>query len=60
MTKTGKIKTLPIVPAGRRIGSILREVAALLRESFKPSAGRFLPFEVYPSSFRPPMKKSVR
>jgi hypothetical protein len=44
----------------RTIRSVLREVLQLLREAFTPAAGRFLPFEGYPSRFRPPMKKSER
>jgi hypothetical protein len=47
-------------PTARRFRTVLRELLSLLRESFAPKAGRFLPFDVYPTQFRPPMKKSVR
>ena len=40
--------------------TILNEILLLLRDSFKPAAGRFLPFDSYPTRFRPPMKKASR
>lgn len=43
-----------------RFLAALKELFGLLREVFTPSAGRFLPFEGYPSRYRPPMKKAVR
>lgn len=46
-------------PSRRTLRSVLREVLDLLCESFAPTAGRFLPFDNYPSSFRPPMKKTA-
>ena len=51
-----------IAPNRRSIGAVLVEVFALLVASFRPEGknGRFLPFDVYPSKFRPPMKKSGR
>ena len=54
--------TRTTAPKRRRFGSVLVEVLALLVASFRPEgkSGRFLPFDVYPSKFRPPMKKSVR
>jgi hypothetical protein len=49
-------------PKRRSFGSVVAEVLALLVESFRPEGerGRFLPFDVYPSKFRPPMRKSLR
>jgi len=49
-------------PKRRSFGSVLLEVLALLVASFRPEgkSGRFLPFDAYPSSFRPPMKKTSR
>jgi hypothetical protein len=49
-------------PNRRSFGSVLVEVLALLVASFRPEgkSGRFLPFDVYPSKFRPPMTKSGR
>ncbi len=44
----------------RRFRAILHELLTLLRESFSPKAGRFLPFDAYPTKFAPPMKKAVR
>jgi hypothetical protein len=43
----------------RRFRAILREFLTLLRESFTPKSGRFLPFDACPTKFRPPMKKAV-
>ncbi len=38
---------------------VLREVVALFRQSFwHGSNARLMPFEPYPSHFRPPMKKA--
>jgi hypothetical protein len=39
-----------------RLWSVLRAFFGLLRASFKPEGQTFLPFEGYPSGFRPPMK----
>jgi hypothetical protein len=44
----------------RRFRAVLRELIALLRESFAPKSGRFLPFDVCPTKFGPPMKKVER
>ena len=46
-------------PKRRSFGSVLVEVFALLVASFRAEGGRFLPFDVYPSKFRPPMTKSM-
>jgi hypothetical protein len=48
---------MPIHPE-RRVRAVLRELITLLRESFTPKAGRFLPFDACPTKFAPPMKKA--
>ena len=48
-------------PKRRSFGSVVTELFALLVAIFQPEGerGRFLPFDVYPSKFGPPMKKSM-
>lgn len=49
-------------PNRRGFKDVIAEVLALLVASFRHEAhcGRFLPFDAYPSSFRPPMTKTRR
>lgn len=55
-------KVLPPPDSKPDSNGVLRELFSLLAASFKPEekSGRFLPFDAYPSRFRPPMKKPVR
>lgn len=46
------------MPSERRFRVILQELLTLLRESFAPKSGRFLPFDACPTKFAPPMKKA--
>jgi hypothetical protein len=43
-----------------RFRAALQELISLLRESFAPKSGRFLPFDACPTKFGPPMKKAER
>ena len=45
-----------------RFWSVLREVCILLASVFRPAMNGkiFMPFETYPSRFRPRMRKSTR
>ncbi len=45
------------MPSKRRF-AVLHELLTLLRESFAPKSGRFLPFDACPTKFAPPMKKA--
>jgi hypothetical protein len=49
-------------PNRRSVKDVIAEVLALLVASFRHegNCGRFLPFDVYPSSYRPPMTKPRR